>query len=224
MSTPFSSNNVGGKPNKQKLPKIDNRIKTDKSIVVNMTATYGPRVGYLKIVPVGLGNGSQVEDQKPVLILNKNNKIQNIIIGKPGADGIHCLGGNRITNVFWEDVGEDALTAKGNESEYIGTIEIIGGGAWKAADKVIQINVPCTLKLIDFYAEDFGRLIRVNGGKKFPVTIEIIGGHFRNGTSIVRSDSPSTNVTCKNCDFVNIKDPFILPKGAKLKESDIRKF
>jgi len=224
VSIPFFSNNVGGKPNKQKLPKTSEVFKTNKTINVSSHQTYGHAFDYFKIIADGLGDGSQKEGQKPALLMAKNSKIRNIVIGRPGVDGVHCLGTNTITNIFWEDVGEDALTVKGDEKHNVGIIEIIGGGAWKAQDKVIQINAPCTLRLIDFYAEGFGKLIRVNGGKKFPVKIEIVGGHFRDGSSIVTSDSPETTVVCSNCDFVNIESPFRLVKGAKLTEKDIRKF
>lgn len=82
-----------------------------------------------------LGDGSQAENQKPIFRLEKNATLKNVIIGAPGADGVHCYGNATISNVTWQDVGEDALTLKAS-----GTVNITGGGAYKAYDKVFQAN------------------------------------------------------------------------------------
>src|SRR6188508_3295123 len=53
--------------------------------------------------------------------------LQNVIIGNPAADGVHCAGTCTLKNVWWEDVGEDAATSTGSSSSQVMTID--GGGA-----------------------------------------------------------------------------------------------
>lgn len=43
---------------------------------------------------------------------------------------------------------------------------IIGGGAFKASDKVVQHNGCGTVNIINFYAEDYGKLYRSCGNCK----------------------------------------------------------
>lgn len=53
---------------------------------------------------------------------------------------------------------EDAITLKGD-----GEAHISGGGAFAAADKIIQMNGIVTLTLENFYAEDYGKVVRSCG-------------------------------------------------------------
>ena len=92
--------------------------------------------------PSTLGDGSQAENQKPVFRLEAGATLKNVIIGAPAADGVHCYGSCNISNVVWEDVGEDALTLKSS-----GTVNITGGAAYKAYDKVFQINAAGTINI-----------------------------------------------------------------------------
>src|SRR5688572_26992029 len=57
-----------------------------------------------------LGTGGGGENQQPIFKLSNGAKLSNVIIGKNGADGIHCYGACTLENVWWEDVGEDAAT------------------------------------------------------------------------------------------------------------------
>ncbi|KAL0060581.1 hypothetical protein AAF712_012639 [Marasmius tenuissimus] len=61
-----------------------------------------------------------------------------------------------------EDVCEDAATIK----QTSGQSNIIGGGAKKAADKVIQHNGAGTVKIDSFCVQDFGKLYRSCGNCK----------------------------------------------------------
>jgi pectate lyase len=108
-----------------------------------------------------LGSGSQSESQGPIFDLKSGATIQNVILGNPAADGIHCEGTCTLKNVWWEDVGEDAATLKGSSSSQVMTID--GGGAQKADDKVFQHNGPGTMIIKNFCAEDFGKLYRSCG-------------------------------------------------------------
>ncbi|ONK13821.1 pectate lyase [Streptomyces sp. MP131-18] len=106
----------------------------------------------------GLGGGDQDEDQLPVFEVSDGATLSNVIIGSPGADGIHCEGDCTLENVYWEDVGEDAATFR-NGSTY----NVVGGGAVGADDKVLQFNGGGTLNISGFAAEDFGTLVRSCG-------------------------------------------------------------
>jgi hypothetical protein len=87
--------------------------------------------------------------------------LQNVILGSPAADGVHCEGSCTLNNVWWEDVGEDAATLKGAIANQ--TMTINGGGAMKATDKVFQHDGPGTFVINDFIVKDFGKLYRSCG-------------------------------------------------------------
>jgi hypothetical protein len=57
-----------------------------------------------------LGNGNQGEGQRAIFRLENGAMLRNVIIGTPGANGIHYYGSCTLENVWWEDVGEDAAT------------------------------------------------------------------------------------------------------------------
>jgi hypothetical protein len=105
-----------------------------------------------------IGDGGQGESQDAVFELADGATIQNVILGAPAGDGIHCEGDCTIRNVWWEDVGEDGATFLGGDNYYV-----IGGGARKASDKLFQHNGPGTLHISGFYAEDVGKVYRACG-------------------------------------------------------------
>jgi hypothetical protein len=109
----------------------------------------------------GLGDGDQSEDQSPLFELADGATLENVIIGAPAADGIHCLGSCTLKNVWWEDVGEDAATLKGSSSSQVFSIDC--GGAKMAEDKVFQHDGPGTMKISNFFVESFGKLYRSCG-------------------------------------------------------------
>ncbi|MCG8926321.1 pectate lyase [Lentzea sp. CC55] len=111
-----------------------------------------------------LGSGGQNEGQDPIFQLADGATLKNVVLGAPAADGVHCLGTCTLTNVWWEDVGEDAATFKGTSSSQ--TMTISGGGARKASDKVFQHNGPGTMIIRNFQVDDFGKLYRSCGNCK----------------------------------------------------------
>jgi hypothetical protein len=108
-----------------------------------------------------LGTSSQGESQDPIFHLVEGATLQNVILGNPAADGVHCDGNCTLKNVWWEDVGEDAATLKGTSPSQVMTID--GGGAQKASDKIFQHNGPGTMIIRNFCAQDFGKLYRSCG-------------------------------------------------------------
>ncbi|MES1177126.1 MAG: pectate lyase [Myxococcales bacterium] len=126
-----------------------------------------------RFVSDGLGDGAQGENQQPLFELANGATLENVIIGAPAADGIHCSGTCTLKNVWWEDVGEDAATQKGTSSSQVMTIDC--GGAKAASDKVFQNNGPGTMKITNFYVSNFGKLYRSCGNcsKQYAKHVEI---------------------------------------------------
>ena len=79
----------------------------------------------------------------------------------PAGDGVHCLGSCPLTDVWWEDVGEDAATFLGTSASQTMTVD--GGGARGASDKVFQHDGPGTFVIKNFQVSDFGKLYRSCG-------------------------------------------------------------
>ncbi|MFH8533941.1 pectate lyase [Streptomyces tendae] len=111
-----------------------------------------------------LGGSGQDEGQDPVFELADGATLKNVIIGTPAADGVHCKGSCTLQNVWWLDVGEDAASFKGTSSS--AQYKVVGGGARKADDKVLQFNGAGTLTVSGFRVEDFGKLVRSCGNCK----------------------------------------------------------
>ncbi|MEV6208959.1 pectate lyase [Kitasatospora sp. NPDC051914] len=111
-----------------------------------------------------LGTGGQSESQPAMFELADGAVLQNVILGDPAADGVHCKGSCTLRNVWWENVGEDAATFKGTSAAQVMTVD--GGGARGAADKVFQHNGPGTFVIKNFRVEDFGKLYRSCGNCK----------------------------------------------------------
>jgi hypothetical protein len=108
-----------------------------------------------------MGTSGQEESQDPLFRLSDGAVLENVIIGDPAADGIHCYGSCTLKNVWWERVGEDAATFRGQSDK--DTMIIDGGGASGAVDKVFQNNGFGTMVIKNFYVEHFGKLYRSCG-------------------------------------------------------------
>jgi pectate lyase len=108
-----------------------------------------------------LGTSSQDENQDPMFRLSDGAVLENVIIGDPAADGVHCYGSCTLKNVWWERVGEDAATFRGQQPDDVMLID--RGGASGAKDKVFQNNGVGTMVIKNFYVENFGKLYRSCG-------------------------------------------------------------
>jgi hypothetical protein len=73
--------------------------------------------------------------ESAVFILQNGASLSNVIIGGRALEGVHCLGSCTLTNVWFRDVCEDAISILGP-----GNALIVGGGAQEAKDKVVQHN------------------------------------------------------------------------------------
>lgn len=77
-------------------------------------------------------------DSDAVFLLRSGATLKNVIIGANQAEGVHCDGPCTLEFVWFEDVCEDAITIKNDEAGE--ETWIIGGGAYYAADKIVQHN------------------------------------------------------------------------------------
>ncbi|CAM1501231.1 Fc.00g103930.m01.CDS01 [Cosmosporella sp. VM-42] len=105
---------------------------------------------------------SETGEKDAMFILEDGATLSNVIIGASQAEGVHCRGTCTLNNVWWADVCEDAATFK----QTSGTSYVNGGGAFKASDKILQFNGRGTLHVKDFYANDYGKLVRSCGNCK----------------------------------------------------------
>jgi hypothetical protein len=119
---------------------------------------------------------SETGEKDAMFVLENGATLSNVIIGPNQAEGVHCKGTCTLNNVFFADVCEDAITLKQSS----GTSYINGGGAYKASDKIIQFNGRGTVQIKNFYANDYGKLVRScgncsgNGGPRNVVISNII--------------------------------------------------
>ena len=107
-----------------------------------------------------------------------------------------------LNNVWWESVCEDAATFK-QES---GTSYVNGGGAFNAEDKVFQFNGRGDVIISDFYAENYGKLVRScgncdgNGGPRNVVVEDSVAvdGGVLCGINTNYGDTCAISNTCQN--------------------------
>jgi hypothetical protein len=102
---------------------------------------------------------TETGEDDTIFILENGATLSNVIIGPNQAEGVHCRGTCTLNNVWWMDVCEDALTLE----QTSGTSYINGGGAFKASDKIVQFNGRGTVVIKNFYAEDYGKVVRSCG-------------------------------------------------------------
>ncbi|KAH7125832.1 pectate lyase-domain-containing protein [Dactylonectria macrodidyma] len=119
---------------------------------------------------------TETGEDDTIFILEDGATLSNVIIGPNQAEGVHCRGTCTLNNVWWSDVCEDALTLKQSS----GTSYINGGGAFHAEDKIIQFNGRGTVQITNFYANDYGKVVRScgncsgNGGPRNIIMTNVI--------------------------------------------------
>ncbi|GKU01652.1 pectate lyase [Fusarium langsethiae] len=159
--------------------------------------------------PVVCKDQEETGEADAMFILEDGATLRNVIIGPGQAEGVHCKGTCTLENVWFGDVCEDAITLK----QKSGTSIIRGGGAFHAADKVVQFNDRGTVEISDFYVEDYGKLVRScgncknNGGPRNVVieNIAAVNGGVLCGINTNYSDTCTISNACqdegKNCDL-----------------------
>jgi len=207
-------------PKKAKLeiPAATREIVVTKPIIIGKGEHRD--FGWARIVPKGLGDGSQREGQRPVMALLRGASVSRLIIGAPGADGIYCVGDNKLIDVYFEDVGEDAITVKG------GPVLWDGGGARKASDKIVQMNHKGPFIGKNLVFEDFSIAVRGNGNKKFSKVsfrIELENIQATKGRSLVKLSSKGSKVTMKNVDTWDVENVTSTSNGAETDKENVNK-
>lgn len=203
-----STSSLGGSmfPSASKDP-----IVLDEPIVVKAGETFDGK-GQTFTASSKLGDGGQSEHQKPLFELEDGATLKNVVLGDNEADGIHTHGDAKLDNVHWTDVGEDALTMKEG-----GRVEISNSSARNADDKIFQLNDDGTLILNNVQADNFGKLVRTNGGQQGDWDIQLNDVKATNGKhALVQSDSNTVKVTGNNVQTENVKGMYILPSSGSL--------
>ncbi|KAH7318660.1 putative pectate lyase F [Stachybotrys elegans] len=129
----------------------------------------------------GSGEGG---DSDAVFLVEAGGTLRNVIIGRNQHEGVHCLGPCTLEFVWFEDVCEDAITIKGDRAGQHSWI--IGGGAFRASDKIVQHNGCGTVNIINFYANDYGKVYRSCGNcsSQCKRNVYIEGVTARNGGEV----------------------------------------
>lgn len=158
-------------------------------------------------VPVGMGSGDQSEDQDPVFRVENGATLKNIIIGKPGVDGIHLYNGATLDNITFQDVGEDAVTVKSSGTYTIRNIE-----GYLSEDKFFQINATSTINVTNCIIHDAGKALRQNGGTTFTIAVTFDQCEIQDmNEGIFRTDSSSSTARIINSRLRNAGDICIGP-------------
>ncbi|KAH7397393.1 pectate lyase [Pyrenochaeta sp. MPI-SDFR-AT-0127] len=139
---------------------------------------------------------NETDEAAAMFIAEDGAVIKNVILSKAQAEGIHCRGSCTLQNVWWEDVCEDAATFKQAAGK---TSYVIGGGAKGASDKIFQFNGRGTVSIKDFFASDYGKVIRSCGdctGNGGPRNILIDGVVAKSG-GVLCGINTNYKDTCK---------------------------
>ncbi|ROW02494.1 hypothetical protein VMCG_06048 [Cytospora schulzeri] len=132
---------------------------TSTSAAITVTGSYDGGMKYFDRYPKVCEEQTETGEADAMFILKDGATLSNVIIGPNQAEGVHCQGTCTLNNVWWSDVCEDALTLKQDS----GTSYVNGGGAFKASDKIIQFNGFGTVQVKNFYANDYGKVVRSCG-------------------------------------------------------------
>ena len=141
-----------------------------------------------------LGDGSQSESQKPVFRVENGATLRNVVIGNNGADGIHTYNGAVLDNIYWMNVGEDAMTIKSSGTTTVRNIEGYDGD-----DKFFQVNAASTLNVTNCILRNMGKSLRQNGGTTYRINVSF--DHCDINTmkeGIFRTDSSSSTARLTN--------------------------
>ncbi|EPS45097.1 hypothetical protein H072_929 [Dactylellina haptotyla CBS 200.50] len=145
---------------------------------------------------------TETGEDDAMFILESGATLSNVIIGPNQAEGVHCRGTCTLNNVWWADVCEDALTLK----QASGTSYINGGGAFKASDKIVQFNGRGTVSIKNFYANDYGKVVRScgncsgNGGPRNIImdNVVAVSGGVLCGINTNYGDTCKISNSCQN--------------------------
>lgn len=146
------------------------------------------------------GDCGQSEGQDPVFRV-ESGTLRNVIIGDAG-DGVHIYGNATVENVTWPNVCEDALTVKDDATVTINNIT-----GYDASDKFFQMNAKATVTISNALIDGAGKIVRENGGKCYPVNVNITNSDISNvSEAIFRSDCSGSNFHISNSTLSNVDE------------------
>jgi pectate lyase C len=142
----------------------------------------------------GLGDGGQGEGQDPVFRVENGATLRNVVIGMNGADGIHTYNGATLDNIFWMNVGEDAMTIKSSGTTTVRNIE-----GYDAEDKFFQVNAASTLNVSNCIIHRAGKALRQNGGTTYRINVTFDRCDINTmDEGVFRTDSSSSTARLTN--------------------------
>lgn len=141
-----------------------------------------------------LGDGSQSEGQQPVFRVENGATLRNVVLGNNGADGIHTYNGAVLDNIYWMNVGEDAMTIKSSGTTTVRNIE-----GYDADDKFFQVNAASTLNVSNCIIHRAGKVLRQNGGTTFQINVTVDRCDINDmSEGVFRTDSSSSTARLTN--------------------------
>ncbi|KAL2162487.1 hypothetical protein VTH06DRAFT_7401 [Thermothelomyces fergusii] len=184
------------------LPASAGATATSAPITVRAWQTFDGGMKKFDRSPRVCAEQTETGEKDAMFILEDGATLSNVIIGPNQAEGVHCKGTCTLINVWFQDVCEDAITLKQSS----GTSRIIGGGAFHAADKIVQFNGFGTVEISDFYANDYGKVVRScgncknNGGARHIVMNNVVGvnGGVLCGINTNYGDTCRISNSCQN--------------------------
>ncbi|KAJ3033933.1 hypothetical protein HDV00_005646 [Rhizophlyctis rosea] len=184
------------------FPTAKGTVTSGAYITVKAGQTYD---GGMKRFDRGSGACSSGEggQKDAVFVLEKGATLKNAIIGKNQKEGVHCLDGCTIDNVWWEDVCEDALTVLGS-----GGAKVTNSGAKNGDDKIIQHNGSGTVNVNGFYVDTFGKLYRSCGNCKTQYKRSVVLNNIvaKNGLNLVGINQKyGDTASISNAQLTNVK-------------------
>jgi pectate lyase C len=188
-------------------------VSVSSTIRVGAGETYD---GQCRVHNVTFGDGSQDENQDPVIRVEDGGTVRNVIIGNNGADGIHTYGDVLVENVTWQNVGEDALTIKDDGNVTVRNIE-----GYDAEDKFFQVNAPSTLNVDNCIIDNAGKALRQNGGTTFEINVTFNRCRIVDmNEGVFRTDSNSSTAHISNSELRNAR-PICIGNWASCTESNV---
>lgn len=196
-------------------------VTVTKTIVVESGQTLDGRLPNGKLTrliaaPV-LGDGSQKEGQKPLIIVKPGGTVRYYILDFPAADGVHLqsapLRTTRAEGLEFRDVGEDALTVTGN-----GAVLIEGCRFQYATDKVIQTNGPAKVQIVNCQARKFARFARGCGtcGDSIAYDITLKNPVGMDGDTLLKLSTPKARGRIEGARTARVNDLYQVSGGAKV--------
>lgn len=141
-----------------------------------------------------LGDGSDDEGQSPVFRVENGATLRNVVLGMNGADGIHTYNGAILDNIYWMNVGEDAMTIKSSGTTTVRNIE-----GYDASDKFFQVNAASTLNVSNCIIHRAGKALRQNGGTTYRINVTFDRCDLNTlDEGVFRTDSSSSTARLTN--------------------------